>query len=94
MPRKWCKSYIRTYLNNRPDTTAGERYQAIRCRMATQAPYPAVPTSGTAGGILLQKANYRRQESVTPCSSHQYGQLSPIYALLILNPVTKPHKTT
>ncbi|EGG9187309.1 hypothetical protein HG848_004286 [Salmonella enterica] len=62
--------------------------------MATQARHPAVPTPGTAGGILLQKANYRRQESVTPCSSHQYGQLSPIYALLILNLVTKPYKTT
>ncbi|EAM9252857.1 hypothetical protein CB335_16430 [Salmonella enterica subsp. enterica serovar Amoutive] len=60
-------------MNNRPDTTAGERYQAIRCRITAQAPYPAVPTSGTAGGILLQKANYRRQESVHPARPINMG---------------------
>ncbi|WP_222591192.1 hypothetical protein, partial [Salmonella enterica] len=47
-----------TYLNNRPDTTAGERYQAIRCRMTTQARHPAVPAPGAAGGILLRNPQH------------------------------------
>ncbi len=63
MPRKWCKSYIRTYLNNRPDTTAGERYQAIRCRMATQAPYPACRSSRRIALVAIRHTRYRLQHT-------------------------------
>ncbi|MFP5862233.1 hypothetical protein ACLD4S_23555, partial [Salmonella sp. 741265064_HSA] len=85
--RKWCKSYIRTYLNNRPDTTAGERYQ--------RNTLPDGDAGTSSGGSRARRCRRNTaQESATPYSSHQHGQLSPIYALPILNLVTKPHKTT
>ncbi|EDU9155499.1 hypothetical protein YE61_002868 [Salmonella enterica subsp. enterica] len=63
--------------------------------MATQAPYPAVPTSGTAGGILLQKANYRRQESVHPARPINMGSFPlfmPSSFLTSSQNHTKQHK--
>lgn len=50
-------------LNNRPDTTAGERYQAIRCRMATQAPYPACRSSRRIALVAIRHTRYRLQHT-------------------------------
>ncbi|MCT7093865.1 hypothetical protein, partial [Salmonella enterica] len=71
-------------MNNRPDTTAGERYQ--------RNTLPDGDAGTSSGGSRARRCRRNTaQESATPYSSHQHGQLSPY----LCTPHFEPrHKTT
>ncbi|QUJ03773.1 hypothetical protein KCP71_04355 [Salmonella enterica subsp. enterica] len=61
MPRKWCKSYIRTW--NNAETAAGERYQVSRRR------------AGWRRRRLIRLSVPRRiaLRRYTPCTRYRYS---------------------